>query len=172
VVFRPLGLLFAIQKGQIMWKVKHILLASHDTAGAHAAEKLAYTFCTTDTTLHHLIVVPDFWKGTMGDDWLNNASTRETFGNYLESQLEQEIRTHVKRMLQETEQRKINYEYEIVQGKPTECLIKRAATGPVDVIVMGSYRPKANTGLNSRMLDESIFRQIHVPLLIAPYPHD
>ncbi len=155
-----------------MLKVKHILLASHDTDGAHAAEKLAYTFCNTDTILHHLIVVPDFWKGTMGDDWLNNASTRETFGNYLESQLEQEVRAHIKRMLQETGQSKITYEYEIVQGKPTECLITCAAKGPVDLIVMGSHRPKAKTGLNSRMLDDSIFREIHVPLLVAPYPHD
>lgn len=155
-----------------MLKTKHILLASHGTDGARAAEKLAYSFCGADTTLHHLVVVPDFWKGTMGDDWLNNASTRETFGKYLESQLEQEIRAHLKRMLRETERREIKYEYEIVQGKPAECLVKRAATGPVDFIVMGSLRPKRNTGLRSRMLDESIFRKITVPVLIAPYPRD
>lgn len=155
-----------------MLKTKHILLASHGTDGARAAEKLAYGLCETDTTLHHLIVVPDFWKGTMGDDWLNNASTRETFGNYLESQLEQEIRAHLKRMLRETEKREIKYEYEIVQGKPPDCLIKRVTKGPVDLVVMGSLRPKRNTGLRSRMLDESIYRKISVPLIIAPYPRD
>jgi len=155
-----------------MLKTKHILLASHDTAGARAAEQLAFSLCGAGATLHHLIVVPEFWKGTMADDWLNNASTRETFGRYLESQLEQEIRTHLQRMSRETEKREIKYQYEITQGKPTECLIKRAATGPVDLIVMGSLRPKRNTGLRSRMLDESIFRKVNVPLLIAPYPHD
>jgi len=153
-----------------MLKPKHILLASHDTEGAHAAEKLAYTFCGTGTTLHHLIVVPDFWKGTMGDDWLNNASTRATFGRYLESQLEQEIRTHIKRMMRETGRRKIKYEYEIVQGKPADCLIQRVRKGNVDLVVLGSRRPRGRTGLRSRMLDEKLFRSIDVPMLIAPHP--
>src|SRR3989344_8709381 len=104
-----------------MLNPKHILLASHGTEGARAAEKLAYSFCGPGTTLHHLIVVPDFWKGMQGDDWLNNASTRATFGRYVESQLEQEIRVHIKRMQRETARRKIRYDYEIVQGKPTVC---------------------------------------------------
>jgi nucleotide-binding universal stress UspA family protein len=155
-----------------MLRPKHILLASHGTDGARAAEKLAYSFCRPGTTLHHLIVVPDFWKGTMGDDWLNNASTREVFGRYVESQLEQEIRAHLKRMLRETARRKIRYRYEIVQGKPADCLMKRAATGPVDLIILGTPRPKGKTGLRSRMLEEKIFKSLKAPLLVAPYPHD
>jgi nucleotide-binding universal stress UspA family protein len=154
-----------------MLKPKHILLASHGTDGARAAEKLAYGFCRPGTTLHHLVVVPDFWKGTMGDDWLNNASTRDVFGRYLESQLEQEIRTHLKRMLRETAKRKIRYEYEIVQGKPTECLIRRAAKGPVDLIVLGAPRAKGKTGLRSRMLDEKLFKSLKAPVLVAPPAH-
>lgn len=154
-----------------MLKPKNILLASHGTDGARAAEKLAYAFCRPGTTLHHLIVVPDFWKGTMGDDWLNNASTRDTFGRYLESQLEQEIRVHLKRMLRETAKRKIRYRYEIVQGKPVECLMKRAAKGPVDLIVLGAPRPKGKTGLRSRMLDEKLFRSLKAPVLVAPNLH-
>jgi len=98
--------------------------------GARAAEKLAYALCRPGATLHHLIVVPELWKGMMGDDWLNNASTRAKFGRYVESQLEQEIRAHVKRMRRETTKRRIRYRYELVQGKPTECLIARAADGP------------------------------------------
>jgi len=154
-----------------MLKPKHILLASHGTDGARAAEKLAYAFCQPKTTLHHLIVVPDLWKGVMGDDWLNNASTRATFGRYVESQLEQEIRTHIKRMLRETAKRKIHYDYEIVQGKPVECLMQRAAKGPVDLIVLGAPRPRGQTGLRSRMLDEKLFRSLRVPVLVAPQPH-
>lgn len=56
---------------------KKILCASHGTEGARAAEDQALGFCHSDVTLHHLIVVPDFWKGMMGDDWLNNAATQE-----------------------------------------------------------------------------------------------
>jgi nucleotide-binding universal stress UspA family protein len=154
-----------------MAKPKHILLASHGTEGARAAEKLAYSFCGPGTTLHHLIVVPDFWKGMQGDDWLNNASTRDTFGRYLESQLEQEVRAHLKRMMRETAKRRIRYRYEMVQGKPVECLIRRAAKGRMDLIVLGSPRPKGRVGLRSRMLDEKIFRSLPAPVVIAPYPH-
>ncbi len=154
-----------------MAKRKHILLASHGTAGARAAEKLAYSFCGPGTTLHHLIVVPDFWKGMQGDDWLNNASTRDTFGRYVESQLEQEVRTHLQRMMRETARRRIHYRYEMVQGKPVDCLIRRANKGRVDLIVLGSPRPKGREGLRSRMLDEKIFRSLPAPVVIAPYPH-
>lgn len=153
-----------------MLKPKHILLASHGTEGARAAEKIAYTFCHPSTRLHHLIVVPDLWKGAMGDDWLNNASTRTTYGRYIESLLEDEIRTHIKRMLRETQKRKIHYDYEIVQGKPTECLLRRAAKGPVDLIVLGSYRARGKTGLRSRMLDEKLFKSLKTPILVAPQP--
>jgi nucleotide-binding universal stress UspA family protein len=153
-----------------MFKPKHILLASHDSLGARAAEKLAYALCTPTTTLHHLIVVPEFWKGMMGDDWLNNASTRATFGRYVEAQLEQEIRTHVKRVQRETQRRRIRYRVELMQGKPADCLIERAAKGPVDLIVLGGRRPRGKTGLRSRMLDEKLFRALGVPVLIAPCP--
>lgn len=153
-----------------MLKLKHILLASHGTEGARAAEKLAYAICQPATRLHHLIVVPDLWKGAMGDDWLNNASTREVFGRYVESLLEDEIRIHIKRMLRETRKRKIRYDYEIVQGKPTECLLHRVARGPVDLIVLGAPRAHDKTGLRSRMLDEKLFKSLKTPVLVASQP--
>ena len=154
-----------------MNEIAHILVASHGTPGAQAAERAAFTLCRARGRLSHLIVVPDLWRGMMGDDWLNNASTRATFGRYVESQLEQEIRTHIKRMLRETAKRKIHYDYEIVQGKPVECLMQRAAKGPVDLIVLGAPRPRGQTGLRSRMLDEKLFRSLRVPVLVAPQPH-
>ena len=154
-----------------MLKPKHVLLASHGTDGARAAEKIAYGFCQSGTALHHLIVVPDLWKGMQGDDWLNNASTRAAFGRYVESQLEQEIRVHIKRMQRETTRRKIRYDYEIVQGKPTACLIERARRGAADLIVLGAPRPKNQTGLRSRMLDEKIFSAVKAPVIVVPHPH-
>ena len=45
--------------------------------------------------LSQLVVVPDFWKGMMGDDWLNNATTRDTYGRHVERQLECEIEEEV-----------------------------------------------------------------------------
>jgi len=153
-----------------MLKARHILLASHDTEGARAAEKLAFSLCGPGAKLHHLIVVPDFWKGMMGDDWLNNAATRDIYGKYVESQLEEEIRTHLRRMLKETAKRKIRYDFEVVQGKPTECLAARAAKGPVDVVVLGAPRPRGKAGYRSGIELDKLTRVVHKPILIAPHP--
>ena len=153
-----------------MLKPKHILLASHGTDGARAAEKLAYAFCQPKTTLHHLIVVPDLWKGVMGDDWLNNAMTQKTYGNYIESQLEDEIRIHVRRLQKLATKRRIRYRPDMVLGKPTDCLIEHAKRAGINLVVMGSPRPRGKTGLHSRIDTNKLVRALRVPLLIVPYP--
>lgn len=150
---------------------RNILLASHGTDGARAAERLAYAFCGPRTRLHHLIVVPDFWKGMMGDDWLNNASTRDRYGRYVESLLGEEIRRHVNRMQREATRRRIRYAHEIVLGKPTECLIARAAQTRFDLIVVGAPRPKGAPGLRSRLYLDRLAPTLTAPLLVAPHPH-
>ena len=64
---------------------KTLLLAHHGTAGALRAEALAFAIAVPGTTtIVHALVVPDFWDGMQGDDWLNNASTRDTFARHLE----------------------------------------------------------------------------------------
>jgi nucleotide-binding universal stress UspA family protein len=153
-----------------MLKTRHILLASHDTPGARAAEKTAISLCRANSTLHHLIVVPDFWKGMMGDDWLNNASTRDVYADYVESQLEDEVRRHIRRLMRETSRRKIRYRFEVVIGKPTDCLIARVKKGTVDLVVIGSPRPKGTIGLRSRMRPELLVEKLNAPLLIVPHP--
>jgi len=153
-----------------MLKIRNILLASHDTAGARAAEKMAFSLCRKDSTLHHLIVVPDFWKGMMGDDWLNNAVTRDIYADYVESQLEDEVRQHVRRMMKEAAKRKIRYRFEVVIGKPTDSLIARANKGPADLVIIGSPRPKGTTGLRSRMHPDRLAEKLQAPLLIIPHP--
>lgn len=145
-----------------------ILLASHGTAGARAAETAAFKLSGTNTTLHHLIVVPDFWKGMMGDDWLNNASTRKIYGDYVESQLTDEIREHVNRLAQEAQRRRIGYEYEIVVGDPTTCLIEKARTASANLVVTGSPRPRHESGLNSRLHFDKLLKELAVPLLVVP----
>ena len=77
---------------------KHILLASHGTAGALVAECKAMSMCARGSKIHHLIVVPSFWKGMTGDDWLNNGSTRDQFCRYLENTLGHEVDSHCERV--------------------------------------------------------------------------
>jgi len=119
--------------------------------------------------LSQLVVVPDFWKGMMGDDWLNNASTRDAYGRHVEQQLEREIEAEVARVRERAAALGLRYERRVVLGKPAECLLEAAAIKP-DLVVIGSPRPARVRGLRSRMQLETLVRGLAVPLLIVPYP--
>ena len=106
----------------------HIVLASHGTPGAQAAERAALALLASGARLSQLVVVPDFWNGMMGDDWLNNASTRDAYGKYVERQLQREIAAQVERVRAQAGERGLRYEFRIVLGKPTECLLAFAAS--------------------------------------------
>ena len=153
-----------------MRNLKQILLASHGTPGARAAERAALALCGPKTTLHHLIVVPDFWKGMMGDDWLNNSKTRDTYGRYVEAELEGEVRRHIANLQRQAAKRRVRYQPEIVFGKPEDCLRERLKRRANRHGRAGRPRPKGKAGLRSRMLTEKLLRTLSVPVLIVPYP--
>jgi nucleotide-binding universal stress UspA family protein len=152
-------------------KSKNILLASHGTRGARAAERTALSLCPAGGTLHHLVVVPDFWKGMMGDDWLNSGVTRDIYGKYVESELEKEVRQHLRRLGKETARRRVRYKPEIVFGRPDKCLIERLRAHKYDLAVIGSPRPPKEPGYRSRMLTDPVLRAARTPILVVPYPH-
>jgi nucleotide-binding universal stress UspA family protein len=153
--------------------VRHdsVLLASHGTPGARAAEALALSLCAPGGTLHHLLVVPDLWKGMMGDDWLNNARTRIRFGDYLEAQLGREVEEQLQRVEREAAARGVVHHAEVRQGKPADCLVAFAAQVACGLVVIGAPRPKGEPGLRSRLDLETAVRGLRSPLLIAPHPH-
>ena len=148
----------------------HIVLASHGTPGGQAAERVALALLPSGARLSQLVVVPDFWKGMMGDDWLNNASTRDAFGRHVERQLEREIAEQVARVRAQAGERGLRYESRIELGKPADCLIEFAGELGPDLVVIGSPRPRGVQGLRSRMDLETLVRALAAPLLIAPYP--
>ncbi|MFV1996738.1 MAG: universal stress protein [Acidiferrobacterales bacterium] len=155
-----------------MQSANNILLASHGTEGAQAAEQEAIKLCKKGGHLHHLIVVPKaLWQGMTGDDWLNNGSTRNTFRRYLEEQLTQEVEEHKSRVSEAATTNNLNYTAEVIVGEPEKELIKVSRKEAYDIVIMGSSRPKGKTGLRSRMLTKSI-RELSVPLLIVPYPDE
>jgi len=153
-----------------MKPVNNVLLASHGTEGAMAAEQYAIQLCQEGASIKHLIVVPTLWEGMTGDDWLNNGSTRDTYWRYLESELGKEVDEHCERVHQSANEHKINYSQEIVVGEPEECLINLTKEIEFDIIVMGSKRPKGISGLRSRMKADKISKAVTVPLVIVPYP--
>jgi nucleotide-binding universal stress UspA family protein len=154
-----------------MQTANNILLASHGTEGAQAAEAMAFKLCEKGGHVHHLIVVPSLWQGMTGDDWLNNGATRDRFRRYLENELSEEVETNKSRVSQAAEAHELKYTSEVIVGEPDECLIKTSEKSEYDLIVMGSPRPKGKPGLRSRMVTK-ITRQLPTPVLIVPYPDE
>ena len=148
----------------------HILIASHGTPGAQAAEQAALAWCRSGGRLSHLLVVPDLWTGMMGDDWLNNASTRDTYGKYIESELQREIDVHVGRLRSQAAAAGIAYEYKVMLGKPTACLAEFGRETKPELVVIGAPRPKGLLGLRSRLHPERLGGALTAPLLVIPYP--
>jgi nucleotide-binding universal stress UspA family protein len=147
-----------------------VLLASHGTPGARAAEEAALELCNGGCALHQLVVVPELWQGMLGDDWLNNAITRIRFEDYLERQLEREMAAEVERLQQEALRRGVPCTAEAALGDPAECLLAASRRADYRVVVIGSPRPKGMQGLRSRMHLEPLVRGLRIPLLIVPYP--
>lgn len=162
-----------------MYNYKSILLASHGTEGARAAEQEVVRLVTANeqahvnqSRVHQLVVVPDLWQGMTGDDWLNNGITRDRFTDYLEDTLEQEVKEHVEVTQALMQENNVPYSVEVQVGKPDEVLIAVVDKGKYDVVVMGSPRPKGKKGLRSRMKLETLAQVLSAPLIIVPYPHD
>ena len=151
-------------------KPRSILLASHGSDGARAAEEAALELLGDGGSLFQLVVVPDFWKGMMGDDWLNNAVTQARFGKYVEDQLLREIGRDVARLESSAKRRDIAYKSDIRLGKPAECLAEAERSGDYDLVVIGASRPKGTPGLRSRMTLEPLVRSLKTPLLVVPHP--
>jgi nucleotide-binding universal stress UspA family protein len=153
--------------------VNQILLASHGTEGAMAAEQAAIKVCCEQGAhLHHLIVVPTLWQGMTGDDWLNNGSTRDTFRRYLESEIGKEVDEHIARVKQMAEEQGLNYSKKIVLGEPDECLLSASEQEQYDLVVMGSPRPRGKPGLLSRMMTKPLTRALKTPVLMVPFPNE
>ncbi len=152
-------------------KISRLILASHGTPGARAAEEVAFELCVANkAALHHQLVVPDFWKWMMGDDWLNNAVTRERFGTYVESELAREADEVVARLAKRAEQSGIPYSNEFHIGKPALCLVGACENGMFDIAVIGAPRPRGAEGLRSRMDTGVLARSLKTCLLIVPHP--
>ena len=106
----------------------------------------------------------------MGDDWLNNASTRAAYGRHVESQLAREIEEHRLALEREVRAGGRRYEMKVVLGKPDAALIDYSAAVRPDLVVIGSPRPPGVPGLRSRMRVEKLVGTLDVALVVIPQP--
>ena len=148
-----------------------LLLCHHGTAGALAAEALAWQFAVPGrTTLLQCLVVPDLWADMQGDDWLNDASTRDDFGRYVENMLEDDARRDMVGVEARCRERGIAYRSLLRVGDPADCVVAVATETATDLAIIGPPRPKGVSGLRSRMNLETLARGLPCPLLIARWP--
>ena len=148
-----------------------LLLCHHGSSGAHAAEMLALEVAVPGTTtLVHCLVVPELWAGMQGDDWLNDASTRDAFGDYVENMLENDAKRELDAVASRCKERGLGYESVLRLGNPAETVLAVAGEVDADLVVIGSPRHKGEEGLRSRMELEKLVRGLKCPLLIAPHP--
>jgi nucleotide-binding universal stress UspA family protein len=148
---------------------KTIILASHGTPGARAAEEAALEIAQNDkANIIHLYVVPDFWRGMRGDDWLNNAVTQKRFGDYLENELASEARIEINRLKENADRAGVLLETRAMFGKPAECLISVSEEESPYSIFIGTPRPRGEQGYNSRMKLEPLVQSLKARLVIVP----
>lgn len=149
---------------------QNILLASHGTEGAIAAEDMALRICAAAGHIDHLVVVPEFWRNMTGDDWLNNGATRDRFRDYLDDALRQDIDQQCQRVSQKASDRGLTCQHVVLLGEPEESLLHQARTHTYDLIVIGSPRPGGKPGLRSTMLTKKLAHVLETALLIVPHP--
>ncbi len=153
-----------------MHKINNILLASHGTVGACAAEQAAFKLCSSNTCVTHLYVIPDLWRHILADDWLNNQKTQERFSRYLEYKLQQEAEENISRVNIQIENLDAKYQYKIFFGDPQKCLLHICSDDKFDAVITGSPRPMFKSGLRSRMMTKSLARKLTTPHIQIPYP--
>ncbi len=152
---------------------KVIILASHGTPGARAAENAALKAANTEkASILHLFVVPDFWGDMRGDDWLNNEVTQKRFGDYVENELAREAAEEVNRLKQKAQKIGVTLQTRAMYGKPCDCLISLSEEENPDLIFIGVPRLKGEQGYNSRMKLDPLVRALKTQLVIVPRNKD
>lgn len=147
-----------------------VLLASHGTAGAQAAEATALDAVAGGGSLHHLVIVPELWRHMTGDGWRIDARTEHQFCDYLEGRIEAENHEQMLRVFRAAEARGIPYAASSRCGVLEDCLIEASRAEPFDLVIIGAPRPKGAPGLRSRMRLERLVAMLAVPLLVVPHP--
>lgn len=149
----------------------NVLLASHNSAGAQAAEDFTLSRCPKQAHILHLYVIPEFWQTMLGDDWRNNPKTRQQFSTYLDQILTTEAQAHQQQLRQKADAHDLQLNTLVKTGKPLDCLLQSLQEHPqIEMVVLGSARPWHLGGLRSRMLTKKLWHACPVPLLVVPFP--
>lgn len=146
-----------------------LLLCHHGTRGAAVGEALALAIAVPGVTtiVHCLVVHKAIWAGMQGDDWLNNAATRDDFGRHVENMLHDEAERVIDGVAARCRERGIASVAAPRLGEPAECVLAVAEEMRADLVVIGPPRLKGEEGLRSRMDLDKLTKGLTCPLLVA-----
>ncbi|NJB69247.1 nucleotide-binding universal stress UspA family protein [Desulfobaculum xiamenense] len=145
----------------------NILVATHGTPGAQRAEQLAARLAGDwGARLTVLSVVNADWSLMTGDDWLNSSATRNHFADYVEAEIDREMRAVWERIREQIAPLDPAF---VRRVGPLEQSITDAAreTG-ADLIVVGTRQQRQAPGFRARLDDRLLHPELPCPLLVAP----
>lgn len=148
---------------------KKILVATHGTKGARAAEDLSIDLAGEHgATLHCIHVVNEDWKFMTGDDWLNTSACRNRFARHVEEELDDEAEAIRKRVAEKASRHAVAVTFEKMVGPPGKSILHAASGSGADLIVMGSRQQCQDQGFKSRIDWNKLLVESTVPIILAP----
>lgn len=147
----------------------NVLVASHGTPGAQAAEELALKIAIRfESGLNLVTVINENWKHMTGDDWLNTSACRNQFRRHVESEVNSEADEVIARMGSRASESGIEFRHFKTVGTPIVEILNFADTISADLIVVGARQVKQGLGFKSRMPWEKFIETCRIPVIIAP----
>ncbi len=148
---------------------KKILIATHGTKGAQAAEDLSVDLAEEHgAALHCLHVVNEDWKFMTGDDWLNTSACRNRFARHVEDELGLEAEVIQKRISEKASRRSVAVTFEKKVGNPGKLILAAASVAGADLIVMGGRQQRQDQGFKSRIDWNKLLIESTIPIILAP----
>ena len=162
-----IAMIFETQGISIMFK--QILLATHGTRGAQAAEDLSVDVAREwGAKIHCIHVIHEDWNLMTGDDWLNTSASRNMFARHVEAELDGEAEAIRKRISEKASQHAVPLTFEKAVGNPGSLILQSARAVGADLIVMGSRQRSQDKGFKSRIAWDKFLLESAVPIMLAP----
>ncbi len=146
---------------------QRILVATHGTEGARAAEAYALELARdSGAEVHALYVIHKGWGSLVGIEWLHSSEKRMEFYRYAESELfrrAEEVLGAARRAAAD-----IYVTPHTRVGEPTEIIAETAEELGVDLIVLGPSGGARSEEYQARVRLKKLLGRAPCPVLIAP----
>jgi nucleotide-binding universal stress UspA family protein len=118
--------------------IRKILIATHGTEGAVAAEQSALDLARTlGAELHALYVIHKGWGSLVGIEWLHSSETRMDFFRYTEAELYRMADAALVKFRDRAAACGLNVTTSVRVGDPADIIVSESREQGADLIVLG-----------------------------------